>query len=57
MDDMSDVVVYNEDSRVEKLAPFVGRKTAAEIAEHFTRQRVAAGLGTDVQDLETSRVQ
>jgi excinuclease ABC subunit C len=29
---------------VEELAPFVGRQTAAEIAEHFSRQRALAGV-------------
>jgi excinuclease ABC subunit C len=29
---------------VEQLAPFVGRKTAEEIVEHFRRQRAAAGV-------------
>jgi hypothetical protein len=27
---------------IEGLAPFVGRKTATEIVEHFTRQRALA---------------
>jgi excinuclease ABC subunit C len=29
---------------VEQLSPFVGRKTAEDIVEHFRRQRVAAGI-------------
>jgi NAD-dependent DNA ligase len=29
---------------VAELAPFVGRQTAAEISEHFTRQRALAGV-------------
>ena len=31
-----------------ELAPFVGRKTAEEIAEHFKRQRALAGAGGEV---------
>ena len=30
---------------VEELAPFVGRQTAAEIADHFARQRMLAERG------------
>jgi excinuclease ABC subunit C len=32
------------EASVEQLAPFVGRKTAGDISEHFRRQRVAAGI-------------
>lgn len=32
---------------VEELAPFVGRRTAEEIVEHFTRQRALAGGGQE----------
>jgi excinuclease ABC subunit C len=32
------------EASVEQLSPFVGRKTAADIVEHFRRQRVAAGI-------------
>jgi hypothetical protein len=32
------------EASVEQLAPFVGRKTAEEIVEHFRRQRAAAGV-------------
>jgi excinuclease ABC subunit C len=31
------------EASVDELAPFVGRKTATEIVEHFTRQRALAG--------------
>jgi excinuclease ABC subunit C len=32
------------EASVEQLSPFVGRKTAEEIVEHFRRQRIAAGI-------------
>ncbi|MFL6283437.1 MAG: excinuclease ABC subunit UvrC [Pyrinomonadaceae bacterium] len=32
------------EASVEQLTPFVGRKTAGDIVEHFRRQRVAAGI-------------
>jgi hypothetical protein len=32
---------------VEQLSPFVGRKTAADIVEHFRRQRALAGVGEE----------
>src|SRR5689334_7988639 len=35
---------------VSELTPFVGRKTAQEIAEHFTRQRELAGSAMTNQD-------
>jgi excinuclease ABC subunit C len=38
---------------VEELAPFVGRKTAEEIVDHFARQRALAGGGQETQDAET----
>jgi excinuclease ABC subunit C len=40
---------------VAELSPFVGRKTAEEIVEHFTRQRALAGEGSsaDSQDDES----
>ncbi|MGI8996700.1 MAG: excinuclease ABC subunit UvrC [Pyrinomonadaceae bacterium] len=34
---------------VAELAPFVGRQTATEIAEHFTRQRALAGESEEVE--------
>ena len=38
---------------VAELTPFVGRQTAAEIAEHFARQRALAGVEEDA-DVETA---
>jgi hypothetical protein len=35
---------------VAELSPFVGRKTAEEIVEHFSRQRALAEGGRDAQD-------
>src|ERR687893_2017617 len=35
---------------VAELSPFVGRKTAEEIVEHFTRQRALAESGRDESD-------
>jgi excinuclease ABC subunit C len=32
------------EASVEQLSPFVGRKTAEDIVEHFRRQRIAAGI-------------
>jgi hypothetical protein len=32
------------EASIEQLSPFVGRKTAEDIVEHFRRQRVAAGI-------------
>jgi excinuclease ABC subunit C len=41
---------------VEQLSPFVGRKTAEEIVEHFRRQRVLAEGGEPDNDDATSHV-
>jgi UvrC RIbonuclease H-like domain/Helix-hairpin-helix domain len=38
---------------VAELSPFVGRKTAEEIVEHFTRQRALAGGGQEERDAGT----
>ncbi|HKQ51475.1 MAG TPA: helix-hairpin-helix domain-containing protein, partial [Pyrinomonadaceae bacterium] len=35
---------------VEDLAPFVGRKTAEEVVEHFARQRALAGVSQETED-------
>jgi NAD-dependent DNA ligase len=32
------------EASIEQLSPFVGRKTAEDVVEHFRRQRVAAGI-------------
>src|SRR5256714_1783343 len=42
---------------IEELAPFVGRKTATEIAAHFARQRALAEGSRDLQEIETAFVQ
>jgi excinuclease ABC subunit C len=36
---------------VEQLSPFVGRKTAADIAEHFRRQRALAGQAEEGENI------
>jgi UvrC RIbonuclease H-like domain/Helix-hairpin-helix domain len=38
---------------VAELSPFVGRKTAEEISEHFTRQRALAESGQEERDAAT----
>jgi excinuclease ABC subunit C len=40
---------------VEELAPFVGRKTAEEIVDHFARQRALAGGGQEESGAGTRR--
>ncbi|HEX8891294.1 MAG TPA: excinuclease ABC subunit UvrC [Pyrinomonadaceae bacterium] len=40
---------------IAELAPFVGRKTAEEIVDHFTRQRALAEGGQGETDAETQR--
>jgi len=37
---------------VDELSPFVGRKTAEDVVEHFARQRALAGGGQETQDAE-----
>jgi excinuclease ABC subunit C len=37
---------------VAELSPFVGRKTAEEVVEHFARQRALAGAGAEAQGPE-----
>ena len=44
------------EASAEELAPFVGRKTAAEIVEHFVRQRALAESSRDPQEIETAFV-
>jgi excinuclease ABC subunit C len=41
---------------IAELAPFVGRKTAEDVVEHFRRQRALAEGGTDVVDPEDSAI-
>jgi NAD-dependent DNA ligase len=41
------------EASVEQLSPFVGRKTAEEIVEHFRRQRALAGIN-DASDAPTA---
>ncbi|HWS86464.1 MAG TPA: excinuclease ABC subunit UvrC [Pyrinomonadaceae bacterium] len=40
------------EATVEQLAPFVGRKTAVDIFEHFRRQRALAGVAETTVDAE-----
>jgi excinuclease ABC subunit C len=37
-------------AKLEELTPFVGRKTAEEIVEHFRRQRALAGISTETDE-------
>ncbi|HEX8336336.1 MAG TPA: hypothetical protein VF621_06370, partial [Pyrinomonadaceae bacterium] len=39
------------EATIEQLSPFVGRKTAEDIFEHFRRQRALAGQGGDAPDV------